>query len=98
MYDCCCEVEPKKGRFEEAESAAAENREPLKAVLQGIGKLLNEIHSILGDVESDLIGPRSDVEGEAPAPYSILDYSRQLLQLALQVDFQAKHIKDAVGN
>lgn len=97
MYDCCCEVESTKNRFEEV-APEEPSKEPLKVILQGLGKLLNETHAILGDVESDLIGPRSDTEGETPRPYSMIDYSRQLMELALQVNFQAKHIKDAVGS
>lgn len=92
MFDSCCEVESTVNRFDEQ----AENKEPLKAVLQGIGKLLNEARSILADVEVDLIGPKANVEKETPPPYSMIDYSRQLMEIALQVDFQAKHIKDAI--
>lgn len=93
MFDNRCEVEsPVNNRFGDQ----AENKEPLKAVLQGIGKLLNEAHSILADVEVDLIGPKANVEKETPPPYSLIDYSRQLMELALQVDFQATHIRDAI--
>ena len=87
MENCCCEVEPLEVKSE-----------TLNDILRGIGKLLNEAHLILEEVEGTLLGQREDARGETPPPYSMLDYSRQLLDLALQVDIQAKHIKDAVGH
>lgn len=96
-YDCCRAVEPVTNSFEKVASEELE-KEPLKVILQGLGKLLSETHAILSDVENDLIGPMPDAAAEMPPPYSMIDYSRQLTELALQVNFQAKHIKDAVGS